>query len=45
MCLPACLPVLLSELGDLEGAGQYYDMCIAAIQSEAQQPLSSTWDV
>ncbi|KAL4427602.1 hypothetical protein ABPG75_001691 [Micractinium tetrahymenae] len=36
---------VLTELGDLESAGKYYDLCIAAIQSEAQQPLSSTWDV
>lgn len=34
-----------AELGDLESAGKYYDLCISAIQSEAQQPLSSTWDV
>ncbi|KAL4419602.1 hypothetical protein ABPG77_001656 [Micractinium sp. CCAP 211/92] len=36
---------VLTELGDLESAGKYYDLCISAIQSEAQQPLSSTWDV
>ncbi|EFN54585.1 hypothetical protein CHLNCDRAFT_135416 [Chlorella variabilis] len=35
---------ILTELGDLEAAGQYYDKCIAAIQTEGVQPLGSTWD-
>ena len=44
--LPACLHASLrlppAELGDLEAAGQYYDKCIAAIHSEAQQGTSSS---
>ncbi|PSC68955.1 FLUORESCENT IN BLUE chloroplastic-like isoform X3 [Micractinium conductrix] len=36
---------VLTELGDLESAARYYDLCIDAIRDEAQQPLSSTWDV
>lgn len=42
---PTYLPPPAAELGDLEAAGRYYDMCITAIQTEAQQPLSSTWDM
>jgi hypothetical protein len=47
----SCLP---AELGDFESAGKYYDLCIAAIRNEGQQPtnsggsgeglLSGTWD-
>jgi hypothetical protein len=44
---------LSAELGDFESAGKYYDLCIAAIRNEGQQPssgsgeglLSGTWDV
>jgi hypothetical protein len=42
---PAAVRRAAAELGDLEAAGRYYDMCITAIQTEAQQPLSSTWDM